>query len=274
MTSTYSIAGERGSETLAATTVTWAPRRGGRLGQRPAHLARRAVADEAHGVDRLARAAGGDEDLEAVERPARDRAEARLDGGQQLGGLGQPADAPLARRAERAGARLEHLDAALAQRLEVGLRGRRARTSRRSWPERRSAGAGTPARRRSAGCRRRRAASLASVLADAGAIRKRSARSTSARCESGACSGAGSPGKAPRSASRLPLRDQHGRAGDGGERGRADEARRGLGLDHAHRVARLRREARELERLVGRDPAGDAEEDAGHAPLPSADQPR
>ena len=44
-------------------------------------------------------------------------------------------------------------------------------------------------------------ASLASVLADAGAIRKRSARSTRARCESGACSGAGSPGKAPRSAS-------------------------------------------------------------------------
>jgi len=44
-------------------------------------------------------------------------------------------------------------------------------------------------------------ASLAIVLADAGAIMNRSARSTSARCESGACSGAGSPGKAPRNAS-------------------------------------------------------------------------
>ncbi len=45
------------------------------------------------------------------------------------------------------------------------------------------------------------AASLAIVLAEAGAITYRSARSTSARWDSGACSGAGSPGKAPRSAS-------------------------------------------------------------------------
>ena len=41
-------------------------------------------------------------------------------------------------------------------------------------------------------------ASLASVFADAGAIRNTSARSTSSRCDIGACSGAGSPGKAPR----------------------------------------------------------------------------
>ena len=45
------------------------------------------------------------------------------------------------------------------------------------------------------------AASLAIVLAEAGAIRKASARSTSSRWLSGACSGAGSPGKAPRSGS-------------------------------------------------------------------------
>ena len=54
---------------------------------------------------------------------ARRRRRARLDGGEQLGRLGQPADAPLARRAERAGAGLEHGRAARAQRGEVGLRG-------------------------------------------------------------------------------------------------------------------------------------------------------
>ena len=45
------------------------------------------------------------------------------------------------------------------------------------------------------------AASLAIVLADAGATRKTSARSTSSRCESGAWAGAGSPGNTPRSGS-------------------------------------------------------------------------
>ena len=44
-------------------------------------------------------------------------------------------------------------------------------------------------------------ASLAIVLAEAGAIRKASARSTSSRWPIGACSGPWSPGKAPRSGS-------------------------------------------------------------------------
>ena len=46
------------------------------------------------------------------------------------------------------------------------------------------------------------AASLASVLALAGAIRNTSAFSTRLRCESGSCSGGGSPGNAPRIGSR------------------------------------------------------------------------
>jgi hypothetical protein len=45
------------------------------------------------------------------------------------------------------------------------------------------------------------AASLATVLAEAGAMSRQSARSTSARCEIPACSGSGSPGQAPRSGS-------------------------------------------------------------------------
>ena len=44
-------------------------------------------------------------------------------------------------------------------------------------------------------------ASFASVSAVAGATRYTSARSTSARCESGACSGSGSPGNTPRNGS-------------------------------------------------------------------------
>ena len=44
-------------------------------------------------------------------------------------------------------------------------------------------------------------ASLASVLAEAGAITNASARRTSSRCEMAAWSGSGSPGKAPRAGS-------------------------------------------------------------------------
>ena len=62
----------------------------------------------------------------------------------------------------------------------------------------------------------------------------------------------------------LELAGQHRRAGDGREARGADEALRGLGLDHAHGVAGLGGQPRELERLVGGDPAGDAEEDARH----------
>ena len=185
------------------------------------------------------------------------------------GGSGRRPMPALARRAERAGARLEHgrRRARAASRGSPAWRG--ARTSRRSWPERRSAVAGRRARRRSAGCRRARRRAWRACWRDAGAIRKTSARSTSARCESGACSGGGSPGKAPRSGSRLPLGDEHRRAGD---RRRTRPARRSacdasVWID-AHGVAGLDGQPRELQRLVGGDPAADAEQDARHrAPL-------
>ena len=222
----------------------------------------RAVADEAHGVDRLARAAGGDQHLQTVELAA-GGAEARLDRGQQLGGLGQAADAPLARRAERAGAGLEHRR----RRARAASRGSPAwpgaRTSRRSWPERRSAVAGSA----SAAAVSRLSACPCGELGDrVGRWRARSGRrrrrSTSARCESGACSGGGSPGKAPRSGSRSHSVTRTGAPVIAANEAVADEARRRLGLDHAHGVAGLGGQARQLERLVGGDPAGDAEEDA------------
>ena len=139
----------------------------GLLREREPHPPRRAVADEAHGVDRLARAARGDEHVRAVAAspPTAQRA---LDRGEQLRRLGQPADPELPGRAERARRRAP----APSRRARAASRGwpawRDARTSRCSWPERRSAVAGTPARPPSAGCRRCPCASLASVCAVAG----------------------------------------------------------------------------------------------------------
>ena len=200
-TSTYVTPRRRGRPTLAATTVTSAPRRGRLLGQREAHAARRAVADVADGVDRLAGAARGHEHAQA-RRASRPAAQRGLDGGEQLGRLGQAAGAALAERGERAGAGL-------------AARSRRARAGARGWPgwpgARTSpsfiAGATTSGRRHASAAAVSRLsaspwASLASVFADAGAIRNASARSTSSRCESGRARGGWSPGKAPRSGSR------------------------------------------------------------------------
>ena len=60
-TSTYSMPAARGIVTLAATTVTLAPRRCASCSEREPHAPGGAVADEAHGIDRLARPARGDE---------------------------------------------------------------------------------------------------------------------------------------------------------------------------------------------------------------------
>ena len=109
------------------------------------------------------------------------------------------------------------------------------------------------------------AASLASVLAEAGATTKASQRRTSSRCEIGSWSGAGSPGKAPRAGSALELVDQHRRAGDALEGRAADEVQARGRLDHAHGVARLGGQPHQLDGLVGGDPAGDAEKDPGHS---------
>ena len=162
-------AGRARQATLAATTVTLRAAARGLLGERPAHLPGAAVADEADGVDRLARAAGGDEDVRAVELTAGAR-------------RGAPRWRPAARPA-RAGGRRPTPPASRARRCRAraprprgraACRGSRAspdaRTSHRSWPERRAA-----ARRHASAAAVRRLsawppASLAIVLADAGAI--------------------------------------------------------------------------------------------------------
>ena len=68
----------------------------------------------------------------------------------------------------------------------------------------------------------------------------------------------------------LELVDKHGRAGHALEGRALDEVQARLRLHDAHGMARLDGEPDDLDRLVRRDPAGDAEEDPGHGMLPAA----
>ena len=109
------------------------------------------------------------------------------------------------------------------------------------------------------------AASLAIVFAEAGATTKASAPSTTARWEIGSCSGARvrpGIGAAHRVAGELVR--QHGRADDSLERGGADEPLGGRGHRDANPVAGERREARELDRLVGGDSTTHTDQDSCH----------
>ena len=144
--STHAHAGRRWSATLAATSVTSAPRRGCLGGQREAHAPRRAVADVAHRVDRLARAAGGHEHAQAVERsrrePAPCRAAPRRGRGSRRGSARRP-DSPLAR-------------ARRAARVRVARSPRRARAAARGspgWPGARTCGCSSPAPAPAVPCR-------------------------------------------------------------------------------------------------------------------------
>ena len=99
------------------------PAAGGGGGEGNAHAAAGAVAEEADRVDRLAGAARGDEDAEAVPG-ALAGGQLSFDPRQQLGWVGKAALAVLAARGEGALLGLDHVDAALAQGRQVGL-GRR-----------------------------------------------------------------------------------------------------------------------------------------------------
>ena len=96
--------------------------------------------------------------------------------------------------------------------------------------------------------------------------RRRRRRATSSRCESGACAGGGSPGNAPRSGSRSHSVTSTGApvmpANDAAPTKRCDAS---VWMTRTAWPAFVARRV-ELERLVGGDAAGDAEEDARHAP--------
>ena len=146
------------------------PAAGGGGGEGDAHAAAGAVAEEANRVDRLAGAAGRDQDPEAVPGALAGR-QLGFDPGEQAGRVGEAALAVLAARGQRALLGLDH-----------GRR--RARAASPGWPaspRRRTCGRSSPAPPGAARCRRGRrwspssrrlpAASFATVLAEAGATR-------------------------------------------------------------------------------------------------------
>ena len=111
-------------------------------------------------------------------------------------------------------------------------------------------------------------ASLAIVLAEAGATRKASQLAASSRWPIG--SWPPSPRLAGEGAAHrvaLELGGEHGRADDPLEGGGADEAAGVLGHQDPDAVAGQRRQARELERLVGRYPSADTQQQPGHIEL-------
>ena len=92
------------------------------VGERHAHPPRRAVAEEAHRVERLARAARGDEHAAPCERARREQL---LDPGGDLLRLRQPSDPPLAFR-HLALVRADELDVPPHERRDVRPRRRAA----------------------------------------------------------------------------------------------------------------------------------------------------
>ena len=136
-TVTVSTPAGDGSDTFAATRVTSAPRRAASSASaRPIRPDER-LPTIAHRVDRLARAAGGHEHAQAVERTRRVNStrSAALDRGQDLGRVGQPPHAPLALRGEPAGPRLHDPR----RRASAASRGWPA------WPGARTCGCSSPA---------------------------------------------------------------------------------------------------------------------------------
>ena len=99
---------------------------GGRRGQRQSHPSRGAVADVPDGVDRLTRAAGGDEHANAGPTAAADRRQRPLAGGDQFLRLGHPAGSVFAVGGQLAGVGPDCLHPPRAQQREVVL-GRRMR---------------------------------------------------------------------------------------------------------------------------------------------------
>ena len=176
--------------------------------QRQAHATGGAVADEPDAVDRLARAAGGDEHPRAGERrplapwpSAPPPASSSSQTASRPAGSAMRPTPVLADGRQAAGGRLHDPRTARPQRVEVG------RVAGCSYMREFIAGAITSGQLAASAqlvsrLSARPAASLAIVLADAGAIRYRSALATSSRWLRGSWSGRRWSGKAPRAGSR------------------------------------------------------------------------
>ena len=216
----------------------------GRLvGEREPHAAGRAVADVAHRVDRLARAAGGDQHAQPVERARR-----------VAGARERPPRSPRGCSAARpAGPRPTRPCEASRPLLGRHDRARRASAAARgspAWPGARTCGCSSPARPPAAPVDASAAlvsrlsaspwASLAIVLADAGATQRTSARRDQLEVGDRVVVGRGLTGERAARGVGLELVHQHRRAGDALEGGAPDEVQAGGRLDHPHGVARRR----------------------------------
>ena len=107
------------------------------------------------------------------------------------------------------------------------------------------------------------AASLAIVLRRAGATRKTSAFADQLEVAERVVVGRGLPGNAPRAGSRSNSSVRTGAPVSAANDAAPTNCWLGGRLDDAHGMPGLGREAHELERLVGGDPAADAERGAG-----------
>ena len=147
---------------------------------------------------------------------------------------------------------------------------RRPRTSGRSSPGRRRAARRRPGTRWSTSSRRSRRQAWRRCWPTPA----RSGRRPHWRPAPGGRSGrgpvSGSPGKAPRRGSRSNSSLEDRRADDALEGRRAHEPPRGRGHQHPDAVPGQGRQSRQLQCLVGGDPAAHAEKDAGHLGAPPA----
>ena len=259
------MSARRGSETLAATTVTSAPRVASGLGEREAHPTRRTVADVAHAVDRLARASGRDEHAQPGESAASPLGgtEHRLAGGEQGDRLGEAPGPPLAAGGEAAGLRLHDRQAPRAQRSDVGLRGRvvpHAVVHGRGDDHR--------ARRGEGGAGQQVVGEATGQLRERVRGRRRDEVHVGVGHELEVAERIVGRGRVAREgpAGRIALElvDEDRRAAQRRERRAPDEALARRRLHDAHGVPGAGRQAHELERLVGGDAAAHSEQDPGH----------
>ena len=284
-----------GSDTLAATTVTLAPRARAASANAKPHAPRGAVADEAHAVDRLTGAAGGDEHAQALPGAA-------WRGGGACGRVGwigarsgirdrsrrhsPAARVPVSANASQSssscagsGRRPGHRsprEASLPSSGSITLTPRSRSVSRLAW----IAGSGT------CGCssRERPPAGGGSEggpvsILSAGPWRAsppcwpRPARSGRGRRWRPARGGRSDRAWAALGRGRrrarvaLELGDQHRRAGERLKRGGAHEAAGSRSSAPRTPWPATRRQPHELQRLVGGDPTAYPEQDSCHTPL-------
>ncbi len=219
--------------------MTSAPRRSASAASAIAHTAGGSVSDVAHGIEWLARPARGDEDALPGERAVR-RDEERLDPGQDLLRLGHAPDSLLA-LGELAGDGTDELDAARAEGRDVRLR-------RCVAPHPRVHG-----RRDEHGTRMRERRLGQDVVGEA--LRQTRERVRSQRRDDEEVE---ATEVRVRVVGRRPARQRRERLG-------GDEALGARGEHGVHFMAAPDEQPYQRAGLVGRDPAGDSEQDARHA---------